>query len=121
MEEKKLLIMLTHSSDAPERACAALSIAGTAIANGIDLAIFGVNDGALLLKKGYADTMTNHKAFPPVGKLLNALIEAEQRFYICAACAKQYGIRNADLIPNTELAGAQTVLELAMEREVMTF
>jgi len=121
MEEKKLLIMLTHSSDAPERACAALSVAGTALANGIDLAIFGVNDGALLMKKGYVETVKNHKAFPPLAKLLNTLIEAEQKFYVCAACAKQYGFRDTDLIPNAELAGAQTVIELAMEREVMTF
>jgi len=121
MEEKKLLIIVSHAADAPERACAALSIAVTALANGLDLAIFFVNDGALLLKKGYAETVTNHKAFPTLAKLLGNLMDMEQKFHLCSACAKQYGIGEADFLPNTELAGAQAVIELAMEREVMTF
>jgi len=121
MEEKKLLIIVTHSADAPERACAALSIAGTALANGIDIALFFVNDGALLLKKGYAETVKNHKAFPTLPKLLGTLVDMEQKFHLCSACAKQYGMTEADFLPGTELAGAQAVIELAMEREVMTF
>ena len=119
--EKKFLIVATHSFDAPERAGAALSIANTAVASGMDVIIFTINEGALLVKKGFAETVTDQKAFPPIKTLLDTLVEAGQKFYICTACANQFGIKQDELLPNTEMAGPQTLLELAMEREVMTF
>ena len=50
--EKKFLIVATHSFDAPERAGAALAIANTAVANDMDVVIFTLNEGALLVKRG---------------------------------------------------------------------
>jgi predicted peroxiredoxin len=119
--EKKFLIVATHSFDAPERAGAALSIASTAVASGMDVVIFTINEGVLLTKKGFAETVTDQKAFPPIKDLTALLIENGQKFYACTPCAKQFGVEPSDFIPNAELAGAQTLLELAMDREVMTF
>jgi len=119
--EKKFLIVATHSFDAPERAGAALSIANTAVANGMDVAIFTINEGVLLVKEGFAETIKDQKAFPPIKDLLAMLIENGQKFYACTPCVKQFGIKDDEFIPNSEQAGAQTLLELAMEREVMTF
>lgn len=119
--EKKFLIVVTHSSDAPERAGAALAIANTAVASGMDVVIFALNEGALLVKRGFAETVTDQKAFPPLKTLLDTLVEAEQKFYVCTACANQFGVGKDDLLPNTEMAGPQTLLDFAMEREVMTF
>ncbi|MBI5189980.1 MAG: DsrE family protein [Nitrospirae bacterium] len=119
--EKKFLIVITHSSDAPERAGAALSIANTAVASGMDVVIFALNEGALLVKKGFAETVTDQKAFPPLKTLLDTLVEAGQKFFVCTACANQFGVGKDELLPNTEMAGPQTLLEYALEREVMTF
>ncbi len=119
--DKKLLLVATHSFDAQERAGAALAIANTAAANGIDVIIFTINEGALLVKKGFAETIGEQKAFPPIKDLLASLVEMGQKFYVCAPCAKQFDINPEDLLPNTEIAGALTLVELAMEREVMTF
>jgi len=118
--EKKLLIVATHSFDAPERAGAALSIANTAVANGMDVVIFTINEGVLLVKKGFPETITEQKAFPPVKDLIASLVEEGQKFYACTPCANQFGVKPEEFIPNTELAGAQTLLELAMEREVIS-
>jgi len=119
--DKKFLILATHSFDAPERAGAALAIANTAVASGIDVVIFTINEGVLLTKKGFPETITDQKAFPPVKDLMASLIENEVKFYACTPCANQFGVKVEEMIPNCELAGASTVLELAMEREVMTF
>ena len=119
--EKKFLIMVTHSFDAPERAGAALAIANTAVASDMDVVVFAINEGALLVKKGFAETITDQKAFPAIKTLLDTLVEAGQKFYVCTACANQFGIAKEDLLPNTEMAGPQTILDLAMEREVMSF
>ena len=119
--EKKFLIVATHSFDAPERAGAALAIANTAVANDMDVVIFALNEGALLVKKGFAETVTDQKAFPPLKTLMDTLVGAGQKFYVCTACANQFGIKQEELLPNTEMAGPQTLLELALEREVMTF
>ena len=119
--EKKFLIIATHSSDAPERAGAALAIANTAVANEMDVVVFTINEGVLLVKQGFAETVTEQKAFPPIKDLIASLVEQGQKFYACTPCANQFGIKPEDLLPNTELAGAQTLLDLAMEREVMSF
>ncbi len=119
--DKKLLLVATHSFDAPERAGAALSIANTAVANGIDVIVFTINEGALLVKKGFAETIKEQKAFPPIKDLMASLVEAGQKFYVCTPCAAQFGVKPEDLLPNAEMAGAQTLVDLAMDREVMTF
>ncbi len=119
--EKKFLIVATHSFDAPERAGAALAVANTAVASGMDVVIFTMNEGVLLVKKGFADTIKEQKAFPPVKDLLASLVESGQKFYACPPCANQFGVKAEDLLPGAELAGTQTLLELAMGREVMTF
>ncbi len=119
--EKKFLIVATHSGDAPERAGAALTIATTAVASDIDVVIFTINEGVLLAKKGFAETVKEQKAFPPLKELIATLVENDTRFYVCTPCANQFGVKPDELIPGAELAGAQLLLELAMEREVMTF
>ncbi|HEX9859947.1 MAG TPA: DsrE family protein [Nitrospirota bacterium] len=119
--EKKFVIVATHSFDAPERAGAALAVANTAVASGVDVVIFTINEGVLLVKKGFAETVTDQKAFPPIKDLLATLIENGQKFYACPPCANQFGVKAEDLIPGAELGGTQTLLELALEREVMTF
>jgi predicted peroxiredoxin len=119
--EKKLLMIITHSSDAPERAAAALAVANTAVAEGRDLVIFALNEGALLVKRGFVDTITDQKAFPPIKDLLAGLIEAGQRFYVCSTCAAQFDIETSDLIPETVMAGPPVLLALTDEREVMNF
>lgn len=118
---KKFLIVLTHSIDAPERAGAGLAIANTALASGIDVAVFTINEGVLLMKQGFAGTITDQKAFPPIKDLLASLVESGQRFYACSTCANQFGVSAGELLPGAELSGVQTLLELASEREVMTF
>lgn len=119
--EKKFLIIATHSFDEPERAGAALAIANTAVANNMDVVIFTMNEGVLLVKKGFAETIKDQKAFPPIKDLLATLVENGQKFYACPPCAKQFDVKAEDLLPGAELAGTQTLLELAMDREVMTF
>ena len=82
--EKKFLIIATHSFDAPERAGAALAIANTAVANDMDVVIFALNEGALLVKKGFAETVTDQKAFPPLKTLIDTLCGGGGRSFISA-------------------------------------
>jgi len=119
--EKKLLIVLTHSQDAPDRAAAALAIASAALAEGRDLAVFALNDGAKLMKRGFAETITGQEAFPPIKDLLGNLVEAGQKFFVCSTCAAQYGNKVQDLLPGAELSGAPILLRLVDEREVLNF
>ncbi len=41
--------------------------------------------------------------------------------YACTPCAQQFDVKPEDMVAGCELAGAQTLLELAMDREVMSF
>jgi len=118
---KKLLFIITHSSDHPERSAAALAVANTAVASERDVVIFALNEGALLVKQGFAETIENQKAFPPIRDLLQSLVDAGQRFYVCSTCAKQFDIGEDELLPNTRMAGPPTILELSEDREVINF
>lgn len=117
---KKLLIVITHSSDAPERAAAALAIANAAVSNNRDVVIFALNEGALLVKGGFAETITDQKAFPPIKDLLQSLVEAGQQFLVCSTCAKQFGLAEQDLLPNTQMSGAAVLLDHMDSRETIT-
>jgi len=119
--EKKLLIVVTHSSDAPDRAAAALAIGSAALAEGRDVAFFMLNEGALLIKRGFAETISGQEVFPPIPELLAGLVTAGQRFFVCSTCATHYGIGSGDILPNSEIAGAPVLLALADEREVLNF
>jgi len=116
---KSYLLIITHSTDDQDRANAAVALAVSLLSEGVDLMLFFTFQGALLAKRGVAETVEG-KNFTPVRELFPMILEAKIPLYLCGACAKTYGIAEADLVPGVKII---TLPTLAMEmpaRETIT-
>ena len=116
---KKFVLIITHSTDDHDRANGAVGMAVSLLSEGADLVIFYIFDGAMLAKKGVAETIEGRN-FAPVRDLFPTLLEAGVPMYLCGACAKTYGIAEADLVKGVKIAHIPTIAAEMMERETIT-
>jgi predicted peroxiredoxin len=124
MEKKKFIFILNSSFDKPDNAAGAMQLASNMKAFDVELDFFLINEGALLAKKGFAETITWQKknGFSPIADLLKTLIEDfGVKFYVCASCIKPYGLEGAELIKNAEIKPGSFLGELLMERQSVSF
>src|SRR5512147_518152 len=122
MENKEFVFIITHSYDAIERAAGALQLATNMAAFDAKIDFFLMNEGAVLARKGFAESVTYQKAFSPVADLINSLVEDfDCKFYICASCVKPYGLEGAELIKNSAVKPGSFLGELLMKRQGLTF
>lgn len=61
MAEKKFVFILNHSFDQPDRAAAALQLAANMKAFDVNLDFFLLNEGVMLAKKGFAETIQDRR------------------------------------------------------------
>ncbi|MGE5300235.1 MAG: DsrE family protein [Acidobacteriota bacterium] len=124
MEKKKFIFILNSSFDKPDNAAGALQLASNMKAFDVELDFFLINEGVLLAKKGFAESITWQKknGFSPIADLLKTLIEDfGVKFYICASCVKPYGLDGAELIKNAEPKPGSFLGELLMARQSVSF
>lgn len=122
MEKKEFVFIITHSYDAIERAAGALQLATNMAAFDAKVDFFLMNEGVHLARKGFAEGMTQQKAFSPVAELMKSLAEEFGcMFYICASCVKPYGLEGVELITAAEVKPGSYLGELLMERQGLTF
>lgn len=116
---KSYLLIITHSTDDPDRANSAIALAVSLISEGADLMIFFTFDGALLAKKGVAETVEGRN-FTPVRELFPMVLEAQVPLYLCGACAKTYQIGPEDLVPGVQIITLPTLAGEMASRETIT-
>ena len=124
MAKKKFVFIITHSFDRPDLVAGAFQLATNMKAFDVELDFFLMDNGALLAKKGFAETLIWQKKdeFSPVHELMKTLIEDfDVKFYICASCVKHYELDKAELIPNSEAKPGSFLGEMLLEREGLTF
>lgn len=105
---KRYLLIITHSADDPDRANSAIALAVSLLSEGAQVAIFFTFDGALLARKGVAETVEGRN-FTPVRELFPMILEAKIPLYLCGACAKTYGIAPEDLVPGVRIITLPTL------------
>lgn len=116
---KKFILAITHATDDHDRANAALAFAASLQAEEADLVIFFIFEGAMLAKKGVAETIRGRN-FAPGSDLFPILLEEKVPMYLCGACAKTYGITEADLVPGVQIIHIPTITSQMMDRETIT-
>jgi predicted peroxiredoxin len=122
MKNKEFVFIVSHSFDDPERAAAALQLASNMVAFDAKVDFFLINEGVLLAKKGFAETLTWQHGFSPVAELLKTLSEDfDSKFFVCASCVEPYGLEGAELIENAEVKPGSYLGELLMERQNVSF
>ena len=124
MEKKKFVFIITHSYDRPDLVAGAMQLATNMKAFDAELDFFLIDQGVLLAKKGFAETLTWQKKdeFSPAHELMKTLIEDfGVKFYICASCVKHYELDKAELVKNCEVKPGSFLGEMLMQREGLTF
>jgi predicted peroxiredoxin len=124
MEKKKFVFIITHSYDRPDLVAGAMQLATNMKAFDAELDFFLLDQGVLLARKGFAETLTWQKKdeFSPTHELMKTLIEDfGVKFYICASCVKHYELDKAELVKNAEVKPGSFLGEMLMQREGLTF
>jgi len=124
MAKKKFVFIITHSFDRPDLVAGAFQLAANMKAFDAEIDFFLMDNGALLAKEGFAETLIWQKndEFSPVHQLMKTLIDDfDTKFYICASCVKHYELDKAKLIINSEIKPGSYLGEMLMEREGLTF
>ena len=124
MQNKKFVFIITHSYDNPDKVAGALQLATNMMAFDAEIAFFLMDKGALLAKKGFAETLTWQlkDEFSPISDLMKTLIEDfNVKFYICASCVKHYELDKAELVPNSEIKPGSLLGQMLLERQGLTF
>jgi predicted peroxiredoxin len=118
--KKKFMVMINHSTDDHDRANLALGFVAGMLIEEIDVVITLMFEGALLGKKGVAETLVGRNMTP--GKeIIPLILEAKVPINVCAPCAKTMGVGEADLVPGAKIVTAPTVIALMHDRQVVTF
>ena len=119
-KNKKMLLIITHSDDDPERANLALAFAAAMVSEEIDLAIVFMFKGVLLAKKGVIETISAPNVTP--GKdLLSFIMGSDTMLMACTPCALTHGVNEEELLDGCKLISALTVVPEMNDREVITF
>jgi hypothetical protein len=116
---KKFILTITHSTDDHDRANGAIALAASLLSEEVDLVIFYIFEGAMLAKKGVAETIRGRN-FAPVSDLFPMLLEEKVPMYLCGACAKTYEIKEEDLVEGVKIIHIPTIAAEMMDRETIT-
>lgn len=116
---KSYLLIITHSTDDPDRSNSAVALAVSLVSEGADVVLFFSFHGALLAKRGVAETVEGRN-FTPVRELFPMLLEAKVPLLLCGACAKTYAVAEADLVPGVRIVTLPTLASEMATRETIT-
>jgi len=110
---EKLVIMVTHGPEDPERATIPFVLATAAQASDVEAVLGFQAEGVLLVKKGVAEGI-QAPDFPPLKTLMDAYIEAGGKMLACGPCVK-----SRKLNPETDfVAGAKVANAAAFVKEI---
>lgn len=118
---EKLVVMVTHGPDEPERATIPFAMAGAAVASDVDVVIGFQDDGCMLMRKGVAETVSAPN-FAPLGELLPVLQELGAKLLVCGPSATTRGLTEDDLVEGAELvAAARFVAEVTSATQTLIY
>ncbi|MBI3750388.1 MAG: DsrE family protein [Chloroflexi bacterium] len=121
MAVEKLVILVTHGPEDPERATVPFVMACAALASDVDVVMGFQVDGVRLAHAGDADTVQAPE-FPPLAKLVADFVELGGKGLVCGPCAKSRGITADSLIGGAEIvAAARFVAEITSATSCVTY
>ncbi len=119
---EKLVFMVTHGPDHPERVTIPFVMAVAAIASDVEAVIGLQADGVELAVKGRAESIAA-EGFPPLAKLMNDYRELGGKLLVCGPCVKSRQIDAAtQFVENAEVvAAARFIVEITSATNALTY
>jgi len=111
---KKVVLMVTHGADDPERATIPFVMAVTAQASGVEAVLGFQANGVTLAKKGVAETIA-FSPFPPLKDLLDLYRKGGGKLLVCGPCMQSRGITATDFVEGATQVNAAVFVSELME------
>jgi predicted peroxiredoxin len=103
----KMIIMVTHGPEDPERATIPFVMGVAALASDIDVTLGFQASGVMLIRKGCAEHVFA-AGFPPLKELMDAYIEEGGTMFVCGPC-----IQSRKIDPEQEFIEGPVVVNAA--------
>jgi predicted peroxiredoxin len=113
---KKILIMVTHADENPEKATLPFVMANTALASDVEVVVALQSMAVYLAMKNYAKHVKT-EGFPPLQELMNSMLKLGGKLYICGPCIKARNISPKDLIEEATIINAPALVNEMIEAD----
>ncbi|WP_222845757.1 DsrE family protein [Flavilitoribacter nigricans] len=107
---QKLVVIISNGLD-NERSSVAWSIANGGINSGLDVSIFLVSSGVDWVRKGAADAARPNPEDPPIGEMIQKVLDNGCAIGVCPPCAKVRGYSQEDFIDGVTIVGSSAIHE----------
>ena len=104
---EKLVIMVTHGPEDPERATIPFVMGAAALASDVEVLIGFQGAGVMLVRKGCAEHVFA-SGFPPLSDMIDAYMEEGGRMYVCGPCVQSRQIDPKDFLEGATVVNAAT-------------
>lgn len=125
MAEKRFVFILTTAETRPDIPAGALQLATNMKAFDAEVAIFLMDEAALLARPGYAQALAARQKedeFSPVHMLLKTLVEDfGVRLYVCASCVRSFNLDPDNLAFGAVVKTGPFLGEMLLDHEGLTF
>lgn len=118
--KKKFMLVVQHSTDDLEKSNAAIALALSLLSVDAEVSLFFIFQGALLAKKGVAESI-HGKHLTPIADMWPELLNEDVPMFVCGACVKTYNITEEELVPGIKIVQLPTLAAKMMECETITF
>ncbi|MBP2133699.1 putative peroxiredoxin/TusA-related sulfurtransferase [Methanomicrobium sp. W14] len=108
---KSVVIVQSNGISNAERAYATFLFSKVALSMGKTVTIFLLMDGASMARQGAAAGV-KHPAFDRLDSLMDEVIKAGAKIYVCELSAQFRGINETNLVSGMTIAGAATYIDL---------
>ena len=104
-EVEKMVYIVTHAGEDPERATFPFMLATAAQAMDVEAVVVLQGVSVFLAKKGYLEHVAA-AGLPPLKDLVGRYLEGGGKLLICTPCVRDRHIEESDLIEGAELIAA---------------
>ncbi len=112
MASEKLVIMVTHGPEDPERATIPFVMAAAAVASDVEVVMGFQADGVRLVRQGVAEKIEAPE-FMPLINLMNDIRELGGKLLVCGPC-----INSRQIAPEALVKGAEVVAAARFVAEI---
>jgi predicted peroxiredoxin len=116
----KVVINLATGLEDPERVTVAFLVAGAALEQGKQVAMFLTKEAIRLALPGHAQAVACDGC-PPLARLFEQFAERGGELLVCPICFSARKLDDADLVPNARLAGATPLWQWIGSEPATTF
>ena len=113
-EKEKIVYIVTHGAEDPERATFPFMLATAAQAMEVEAVVALQGTSVFLAKKGFLDHVSA-SGLPPLKDLVTRFVSEGGRILVCVPCIRDRKIEESDLIE-----GASTTAAAALNQEILT-